>query len=121
MLGNVSKANIILGFSSDHSVFTLSINITEEPKRISYYKVNSSILNDKENIRELCNTIQDAICQGDSFDAISLWELVKVMIRSKCIEISCKKAKHNINLEKVLLKEIDVATNELPKSIDTEG
>ena len=42
------------------------------------------------------------------------------MIRSKCIEIFCKKAKHNTNLEKVPLKKIDVVTNELPKSIDTE-
>ena len=80
MLGNVSKANIILGFRSDHSVVTLSINITKEPKGIKYYKVNSSILKDKENIRELCSTIQDAVSQGDSFDAISLWEFVKVMI-----------------------------------------
>ena len=100
MIGNVSKAKLILGFGSDYSVVTLSINITEESKRISYYNVNSSILNNKEDIREPCNTIQDAVCQGDSFDAISLWEFVKVMIRSKCIEISCKKAKHNTNLEK---------------------
>ena len=82
--------------------------------------MNSSILNDKENIRELHSTIQNAVCQGDSFDAISLWELAKVMIRSKCIGISRKKAKNNTNLEKVLLKKIDVVTNELPKSIDTE-
>ena len=101
MLGNVSKANIIPGFRSDHSVVALSINVTEKPKRISYHKVNSSKLNDKENIRELCSTIQDAICQGDSFDAISLWEFVKVMIRSKCIEISCEKAKHITNLDAV--------------------
>ena len=55
--------------------------------------MNSSTFNDKENNRELCSTIQDAVCQSDSFDAISLWEFVKVMIRSKNIEISCKKAK----------------------------
>ena len=72
MLGNVSKAIIILGFRSAHSVVTLNINITEETKRLSYYKLNSSLLNDKENIRELCSTIQDAVCQSDSFDAISL-------------------------------------------------
>ena len=42
------------------------------------------------------------------------------MIRNKCIEISCKKAKHNTNLKKVLLKKIDVVTNELPKSIESE-
>ena len=33
MLGNLSKANIIPGFRSDHSVVTLSVNVTEEPKR----------------------------------------------------------------------------------------
>ena len=48
MLGNVSKANIIPGFRSNHSVVTLSMNIAKEAKRISYYKVNSSILNDKD-------------------------------------------------------------------------
>ena len=42
------------------------------------------------------------------------------MIRSQCIEILCTKDKHNTNLEKVLLKKINVVTNELPKSIHTE-
>ena len=53
MLGTVSKANIILGFRSDHSVVALNINITEEPKKISYHKVNSKLFNLKEYIREL--------------------------------------------------------------------
>ena len=72
MLGNLGKANIILGFRSDHSVVTLSINVTEEPRRMSYFKVNSSILNDKENIRKVHSTIQEPVYQGDSFDVISL-------------------------------------------------
>ena len=35
MLGNVSKANTILGFRSDHSAVTLSVNVTKEPQKIS--------------------------------------------------------------------------------------
>ena len=54
----ISNTNIKLAFGSDHSLFTLEIELHETPKRgKDTWKINNQLFIDKQYVKQIRNTI----------------------------------------------------------------
>ena len=95
MQEDIDNVDVIPSLKSDHSAIVLSLNGTENgPRGPSYWKLNSSLLDDKEYV-SLINTKYPL--WNDEFKEVKdprlFWDLMKYKIRQESIFYSKMKAK----------------------------
>jgi len=87
MQEDIDNVDVISSLKSDHSAIVLSLNGTENgPRGPSYWKLNSSLLDDKEYV-SLINTKYPL--WNDEFKEVKdprlFWDLMKYKIRQESI------------------------------------
>ena len=78
----------IKGISSDHSAFFISIKTSDCEKGSGYWKLNTSILKEKEYLKRMSEKLS-ITCQEESESAVERWEKIKKVIR-KTTQDYCK-------------------------------
>ena len=59
LLGSIISANILQGFKTDHSMITLNISLHSNPRGPGFWKLNTSLLADKDYIDLIRLTIHE--------------------------------------------------------------
>ena len=93
----ITKADILPGYKTDHSLITLHLANNTNPKGPGFWKLNTSILLDGEYvdlIKETINGVANDYKNDTEVDAILLWDTIKMQIRSSSLYYAkIKKAK----------------------------
>ena len=93
----ITKADILPGYKTDHSLITLHLANNTNPKGLGFWKLNTSILLDGEYvdlIKETINGVANVYKNDTEFNAILLWDTIKMQIRSSSLYYAkIKKAK----------------------------
>ena len=55
---NITHADIILGFKTDHSMITLSLSLHSNPRGKGFWKLNTSFLSDARYLEEIRTTFK---------------------------------------------------------------
>ena len=83
------------GFRSDHSLITMSIQLHNEKRGRGFWKLNVSLLLDKEYVSKIRKVITDSYSlyrsQGTAPDIT--WEVIKLDIRGETIKFSSVRKK----------------------------
>jgi hypothetical protein len=98
----VKKVDIEISYRSDHSPVCLALQFYNQAKGRGTWKINNSLLHDKEYVTEVKKCIVETVDQDDielSINPQMFWELVKCMIRSKTISYSSYLKKKNQSLK----------------------
>ena len=103
LLNYVDDSDILPSIQSDHSRILLSLkNGNEAKKGRGFWKFNSSLLHDANYVNELKNIIsRTAERHSNNTDPASLWELIKMEIRSFTIPycVARKRSQQRTELE----------------------
>ena len=110
----IKKTEIKPGNSSDHSIITITLDLLDTLKRgKGYWKFNNDLLNDKDYVELIKDTIQDIQENTNMENKNTLWEFTKCQIRSKTILYAGQKAKKNKKIELKMLDRITELENNL--------
>ena len=106
LLNYVEDSGILLAIQSDHSRITLSLKTgNEATKGRGFWKFNSSLLHNQIYVRDLKTVIsQTAERHCNQTDPATLWELVKLEVRSFTIPYCVAKKRRQIENQKELNK-----------------
>ena len=78
---NITQADIIPGFKSDHSMITLSLSLHSNPSGKGFWKLNTSLLAEARYFEEIRATIQETLKDYENDVSVNpalLWETVKL-------------------------------------------
>ena len=105
----ITKADILPGYKTDHSLITLHLANNTNPRGPGFWKLNTSFLSDSEYINLIKTTITEVANEyqnNTEVDAVLLWDTMKMQIRSKSIQYAKhKRGKMKLtetNLESVI-------------------
>ena len=118
LYGNVLRADILLGFRTDHSLITLHFTLNDNPRGPGFWKLNTSLLSDLEYVNAIRETITSVVEQYTNdinVNEMLLWEMVKMEVRAKSISFSKRKKKNLQCKEKLLEEDILLLEAELEK------
>ena len=91
LLGNIISANIVPGFKTDHSMITLNISLHSNPRGPGFWKLNTSLLADKDYIDLIRLTIHETQNEYENDESINpalLWDMIKLKTREKSISFA---------------------------------
>ena len=140
LLTNVKETDILYGYRTDHSLITVDLLITNESKRRTFWKFNSSLLRDHKYINIVKQTITEVKHQYAAFpyaqdflekippedlhltisDQLFLDVLI-MKIREKTIYFSINKKRESDDKEEQLEKEIQSLEKEIPSDSNTRN
>ena len=84
LYGKVNNSDIVAGYKTDHSMISLSLGLTENPRGPGLWKLHISFLTEDEYInrikRVILKTCEDYKDDNDVDDAL-LWEMIKLEVR----------------------------------------
>ena len=98
-------------------MITLSISTQSNPRGLSFWKLNTSLLSDLDYVKSIKKTIQKVSKQYESnndVDEVLLWEMIKMQIRADSISFAKQKRFKQKNQETFLEAKI----SELQKMMD---
>ena len=81
---NITQADIIPGFKTDHSMITLSLSLHSNPRGNGFWKLNTSLLKESNYLEEIKATTRQSVNEyedDDSVNAVLLWEMVNLKKR----------------------------------------
>ena len=117
---NITQADILAGFTTDHSIVTIKVALHSNPKGLGFWKLNTSFLTETEYINQIRATIeevQNEYRNDQSINADLLWEMIKLKVRERTIKYAkAKKAKISRKEE-----ELERAINKLQNEIDSSS
>ena len=99
----VTHADILPGFLSDHSIIVLKIQILQNERGDGYWKLNDKILENEAYVQEMRNLISDTVQSGQSLNKRMLWESIKI----QAISFSKEKSKRNASKNKEELVKLE--------------
>ncbi len=106
LMGDIENTGILPGYRSDHSLVMIDYNSTSQSRGKGFWKLNTSLLSDKDYVELINNCIDDAkITYKDENPAIKL-EMVKIEVAGTSIKYSKNKAKSKRNIMDALEKKI---------------
>ena len=121
LLGNVTNANILPGFKTDHSMVSIHLKTNQNPRGPGFWKFNTSLLSDIDYINVIKETIKN-VANLYKYDAsvneILLWDMIKLEVRTSSIAFSKKKNKKLKCKEKILEDEINCLEERLEKDYE---
>ena len=120
ILDDITLADIVPGYKTDHSVITLNLSLHSNPRGPGFWKLNTSFLTETAYINLVKSTIQetqDEYKEDDSVNPALLWDMMKLKVREKTLKYAATKKKmvkqRETDLEQIisrLEKEIDNST-----------
>ena len=123
---NITQADIIPGFKTDHSMITLSLSLHSNPRGKGFWKLNTSFLSDARYLEEIRTTIQETVIEYENDVSVNpalLWEMVKLKVREKSISFAAYQKSATIKRENelentitILQKQLDMANNNEPQN-----
>ena len=84
-----SKAEILPGYRTDHSMITLRINTVTNPRGPGFWKLNTHLLTESEYINLIRKTITDVSKEYEGQNEVGeilLWDVIKMQIRATSIQ-----------------------------------
>ena len=118
LMCNVTSAEILPGFKTDHSMITLTIALHENIRGPGYWKLNTSSLSEIEYVNIIKSTIQNVKEEYQHDKTVSdslLWEMIKLKVREKSLKYAAaKNAKISRDSE-----ELEKKINELESLADS--
>ena len=109
---SVKVTSIIPAIKTDHAATSLEFNISSEHiKGPGYWKMNCSLLDDDNYIREVTAKLPVWMAESRSglSDNRSIWDWIKFNIRTHAVQHSKRKARERKEKENILQKEFTVA------------
>ena len=124
LISKISECNVMPGYRSDHSIVKMELKLTDQKRGKGFYKMNTSLLMDKDYIQMIEKTIRDTISTyalpvyspsfvqefpADVEIMISwslMWETVIINMRTETISYSIHKRRTLMAEENKLVKEI---------------
>ena len=85
---NITQADIIPGFKTDHSMITLSLSLHSNPRGNGFWKLNTSLLSETSYLDKIKATIENTVSEYENDETVNpilLWEMVKLKVREKSI------------------------------------
>ena len=79
----VTKADILAGYKTDHSLRTLHLANNNNPRGPGFWKLNTSFLSDSEYVNVIKKTIAEVANEynnNDEVDPVLLWDTIKMRI-----------------------------------------
>ena len=113
---NIVSADILPGYKTDHSMITLQISLHSNNRGRSFWKLNTSFLNDIEyvnRIKLIINQTKAEYVQDDTVNPNLLWEMVKMKVREESLKYGTSKKKKLTKKE----EEIEQAIASLEKCL----
>ena len=105
----VFEAEILPGFRTDHSMITVCISATSNPRGPGFWKLNTHLLTETDYVTLIKKTIIDVskdYKHQNEVDAILLWDVIKMQIRAASIRYASTKKLHLKQKELSLEEEI---------------
>ena len=121
LLGNVTNANILPGFKTDHSMVSIHLKTNQNPRGPGFWKFNTSLLPDIDYINVIKEKIKNVVNlykYDASVNEILLWGMIKQEVRTSSIAFSKKKNKKLKCKEKILEDEINRLKERLEKEYE---
>ena len=90
----ITNADILPGYKTDHSLITIHLASSSNPRGPGFWKLNTSFLLDSEYIELIKKTIDEVAEEyrnNDDVDAILLWDTMKMQIRSSSLKYAREK------------------------------
>ena len=109
----VDHCTIRTGQKTDHAVVKLKLNFATTPRGPGYWKLNTSLLHDKEYIDKM-NSLLDIGLSQEFQSYKSKWELIKLAVSGSSIQYSSGKKKSNSLKLQALEKKLQHLRNSLP-------
>ena len=105
----ITNSNITYGHRSDHSLISITITPESFDRGPGYWKLNCSLLQDKDYIKTIKTLIETCLTEflSEEMDDVLLWEMLKMKIREKSIQYSSKKKKIHIQEQLQLESQIN--------------
>ena len=116
--GRVSKADILPGYKTDHSLCKIDVNYHSNKRGPGFWKLNSALLSEIEYINAIKATITQTVAQyehDEEVDEVLLWEMIKLEIRNTSIKYSKAKMKEMRKKEDIIENEIASLERQLEK------
>ena len=123
---NITQADTIPRFKTDHSMITLSLSLHSNPRGKGFWKLNTSSLSDARYLEEIRKTIQETVIEYENNVSVNpalLWEMVKLKVREKSISYAAyhksattKRENELENTITILQKQLDMAKNNEPQN-----
>ena len=88
LMCNVTHTDILAGFKTDHSMVTIQIALTTNPRGPGFWKLNTSFLSETEYINQIKTTIEgvkDEYQNEKSVNVSLLWEMIKLKVREQAL------------------------------------
>ena len=108
-LCNVTHADILPGFKTDHSMITLNVALHSNPRGNGFWKFNTSLLSETRYVQEIKTAIENTVNQykdDTSVNPALLWEMIKLKVREKSISYAAYKNLTIGKREEMLEREI---------------
>lgn len=118
LMNFIPNSDIRAGYISDHSTPSLTVapNLVQRGK--GYWKLNTTLLNDKEYVKETNNLIVNTL-EEYSHENIKLqWEMVKMNVRGFTIQFATRRKKKAEAEVRDLEKEFNTLKESLPFQTD---
>ena len=114
---NVTNADILAGFKTDHSLVTIKLALHSNPRGPGFWKLNTSLLSEEEYVNQIKTTIkavQKEYQEDNSVSAASTWEMIKLKVREQSM-VYAKAKKTNLSKEE---EKLEKAINLLQKETE---
>ena len=91
---HVTRADIMMGFKTDHSMITISVAMHSNQRGPGCWKMNTSLLSEvnyANQIRTVIKEVNDEYVNDESVNPTLLWEMIKLKIREQSIKYAAEK------------------------------
>ena len=116
LLGNIISANILPGFKTNHSMITLNISLHSNPRGPGFWKLNTSLLADRDYIDLIRLTIHETQNEYENDESINpalLWDMIKLKTREKSLSFAAAKKRKTLQKQHELEEKIALLEKEL--------
>ena len=117
LICDTNQADIVPGYKTDHSMILLKIALHYNPRGRGFWKLNTSLLQEDEYLRQIKTVIHQTKNEYKSDNPVNptlLWEMIKMKVREKSISYAAAKSSQTKSRENKLNKELA----DLEKEID---
>ena len=102
IINNTIKTYIKNSYRTDHSLITISLNFDKIERGPGYFKLNNSLLLDKDYQNIIKTSISDTVNYNNDSNPNTLWEVIKGNIRNETIKYATHKKRSDLDREKQL-------------------
>ena len=120
LMCHVTRADIMMGFKTDHSMITISVAMHSNQRGPGYWKMNTSLLSEvnyANQIRTVIKEVNDEYVNDENVNPTLLWEMIKLKVREQSIKYAAEKKAKITRKEEALEKDINV----LQKLLDSNS